>query len=401
MNQQNSNLKVTVCFIGGSRYNQPLDRTDEKKFETLSVVGKLFVIGFSQDKRLRMFNKFAHFYLLPQFSFPILRYITLLTAGSILGLWFVLRHDVKIFVAQSPYEGCAAALAKNISSWFGKRVGLIVESHGDFEASLFLERQIRFPLLYRALMRKFIHFALYRADALRAVSYFTRQQLEARSAGKPISQFPAWSDIKVFLNAGDLKKQKQDEKLILYVGVLIPRKGIHFLIDAFDKIANVVPESRLLIIGRTMNKEYAEVLKAKANKLESSGQIRFMDAIPQSELAEYMSSATVLVLPSVSEGMGRVILEAMACRTPVIGSRVGGILEMIVDKENGFLVPPTNIESLANSLQWILNHPQESREMGERGRKFAESFFSQEVYKRNYSVLFDTVSRILSSHKQI
>jgi glycosyltransferase involved in cell wall biosynthesis len=100
-----------------------------------------------------------------------------------------------------------------------------------------------------------------------------------------------------------------------------------------------------------------------------------------------MSEGAIFVLPSVSEALGRVVFEAMAAGTPVIGSRTGGIPDMVIDGETGFLVPPGDEEALAEKLRWALSHPNEIHEMGRRARNFARRFFSTESYVEGYSKL--------------
>jgi hypothetical protein len=187
-------MGVTCCWIGGARYRRPLDQTSEKKFLVLSELGRLYVIGFSGNRRPARFTQHADFYLLPQLPVPFLRYLALLTAGTMLSLWLVLTKGVQILIAQSPYEGAAAVLAKRLAALCGKRVVVIVESHGDYERSLFLQRRISAASLYRWLMRKGAGYALGQADALRAVSDSTSEQLMANVPGKPIVQFAAWTD---------------------------------------------------------------------------------------------------------------------------------------------------------------------------------------------------------------
>src|SRR5881628_1970611 len=108
---------IRVCFLGGARYTRPLDETAEKKFRTISSLGQAFVVGFSSDLRPRMFTEHAHFYLLPQLPLPILRYVELFVLGQFLVLWLMVRHRVQVVVAQSPYEGFIAALAKKFAGW--------------------------------------------------------------------------------------------------------------------------------------------------------------------------------------------------------------------------------------------------------------------------------------------
>lgn len=384
---------MKVCFVGGARYSQPLDDTSAKKFQLLAQLGEIFVIGFSQDMCPRWFKEHARFYLFPKWPLPILRYLTMFLVGPWLILWLIWRHRVQILIAQSPYEGFVAALAKKIAGWFGRKVVLVVESHGDFEESLFLQRRIRWTGLYRFLMRHVALFALKHADLLRAISNSTRDQLERWTPGKPVVQFPTWTDIEVFLEAGVTGEKAVNA--IAFVGVLIPLKGVHFLIDAFVQVSREFPDAQLWIIGKAENAGYTQSLKAQVARLGLNGHVMFMDAIPQQELARKIAQARVLVLPSVSEGLGRVVFEAMACGTPVIGSRVGGIKEMIEEGVTGFLVPPGDVDALAQRLKWILSHPEEAKQMGKRAREFAQRFFSLKAYQQSYARLFQMAESIL------
>ena len=181
----------------------------------------------------------------------------------------------------------------------------------------------------------------------------------------------------------------ETEKFILYVGVLIPRKGVHFLLQSFARIADEIKDAKLVLIGKTDDDGYAKALTRMTERLGLDQRVTFMGPKTQSELAEFMAAAEDLVLPSLSEALGRVVLEAMACGTPVIGSAVGGIPDMIQDGETGFLIPPGDVRALAGRLRWILQHPQKAKQIGESARKFAREFFSEEQYVQNYSDLID------------
>ena len=391
--EQQGCLKMKVCFIGGARYSQPLDATSAKKFKALGQLGEMFVIGFSQDLRPRRFTQHAHFYLFPKWPLPVLRYATMFILGPWLTLWIILKHQVYVLIAQSPYEGFAAALAKVMARWLGRKTVLIVESHGDFEVSLFLQRQVGLPGLYRMLMHASARFSLRHADLLRAISNSTRKQMESWAPDKPIVQFPTWTDIEVFLEVGEQNSRRKSD--ILYAGVLIPRKGIHHLIHAFSRIASEFPEARLVIVGREENPEYAEKLRRDVVKLGLDSRVIFVGEVSQAELADYMRQAAVFVLPSLSEGLGRVVVEAMATGMPVIGSYIGGIPEMVQERQTGFLIPPGDEKALAERLKWILSHPEEAQAMGKQAREFAHSFFSTEAYVDGYRRLFTMAAEIL------
>jgi|Deesub1362A_J573_1020465.scaffolds.fasta_scaffold00550_20 glycosyltransferase involved in cell wall biosynthesis len=393
-------MNYKVCFIGGTRYSWPLNHTQEKKFRELSAARELFVIAFSSNHFPRSFKQYAHFYLLPNLPTAVLRYGLMFTIGSLLAVWLCLARGARIFVAQSPYEGFAGALAKALLRAIGKKTVLIVENHGDFEEALFLQRRVPLSWLYRSLMHRIARWSLKRADLLRAISSTTRQQLERWVGDKRgrVVQFPTYTDIEKFLEAS--KGIKENKIYILYVGVLTPLKGIHLLIRAFVQIASKLPDVSLKIIGRAENPAYAKALRELVAQNGLVERVSFLEEMPQEELVRHMCSCCVLVLPSVSEGLGRVLIEAMACGKPVIASRVGGIPEVVQDGVTGFLITPGDVNTLAEKLLWLLTHPREARVMGERGREFAKNFFSTQEYIRRYEELFTKAEQLLKGEAQ-
>ena len=378
-----------VCWVGGARYDSPLDQTSAKKFQALEKVSENFVIGFSINTKPHHFVQHARFYLLPQWRLPTLRYLTFFAVTPIMILWLVRRYGINILIAQSPYEGFAAAWASIIARvLLRKKIALIVESHGDFEHFLFLQRKIILSSLYRTIMKTMTRFALRNADALRAISNATRKQLETCSPGKPLVQFPTWTNIGVFLKAGEQKRNDRPTQTILFVGHLVPGKGVHVLLRSFAQVAEECKAVTLVLIGKPENQDYLRTLMMSTPS-HLAERIRFLGQLPQPQLAHHMVEASVLVIPSLSEGLGRVIFEAMACGTPVIGSRVGGIPELIQDNETGYLVSPGDALELAGRLKCVFEHPEKARKMGDSARKFAENFFSEESYVRGYSTLIE------------
>lgn len=383
-----------VLFLGSTRLGQPLDATNKKKYRALASMSELWVIGFSGDGKPHRFDDEARFYLLPAPRNNLVRYALLLTLGTLVGLGCVVRHGACLLVAQSPYEGAAGAFVKLLGRAFRKKVALIIESHGDFEVSLFMQRKVRVPSLYRWVMGRAAEFALQQADGVRVISEPTRAQITDRvPSGIPLAQFPAWTDMDVFSEAAKTARRRENGLSILYAGVLIPRKGVHFLLRALADICHEYPAMTLTLVGAAENPDYARGLRDLAQQLGIAERIDFIDALPQVALAQQMASSSVLVLPSISEGLGRVVFEAMASGLPVIGSDVGGIPEQISDGETGFLVPPGDVAALADRLRWVAAHPEDARKMGERAREVARSIFSTDRYLRGYGDLFEQVTR--------
>jgi glycosyltransferase involved in cell wall biosynthesis len=386
---------ANVCFLGTARYSQPLDATAEKKFRALAALGQVSVIGFSSDARPRRFDQHARFYLLPRLRQRPLRQMLMLVVGPLLALWCVLRHGASVLVAQSPYEGGMLAWVKIAARWLGRRTALVVEAHGDFVESVFLQRRVAWSRLLRCLRRRTARFAFRNADLLRAISRATRAQQERWAPGKPVVQFITWTDIDVFLAAGSDPRAPRPPH-ILYAGVLTPLKGVHILIDAFARLAQDHPQAQLILAGRPQNEAYVRELRAQIERLGLEGRVWFTGQVPQAELARWMGRARVLVLPSLSEGLGRVVVEAMAAGTPVVGSCVGGIPEIVRDGETGFLVQPGDAAALAEKLHDVLARPVEVREMGDRCRAFAQQSFSTKAYVQGYQAVFEGARALLS-----
>lgn len=385
-----------VCFLGGTRHSDPLDSTAEKKYRVVAQLGNIFVVGFSQGLRPRMFTEHAKFYMLPYLPIAVLRYAEVFTIGTLLLLWVIFRHGVDILVAQSPHEGVPCALAKVIAKLFGRPVVLVIESHGDFAESIFLQRALLVPKVYRIAVKRFARFALSHADLLRAVSSSTRLQLQEWMPNLPVVQFPTWTDIESFKKAGALKRFGDSQRL-LYCGVLIPRKGVHHLIQAMAALAGEFPDLKLTIVGRRDNIGYSNELVKSASRLGIADKVFFIDEISQTELANLMAAASVFVLPTYSEGLPRVIFEAMATSLPVIASRVSGIPDIIEDGKTGWLVPPGDEQALAERLRWVLQHTNTALEIGQRAQSMVDEVFSTERYIQGYSQLFSQAQALLAT----
>jgi len=338
-----------------------------------------------------MFREHASFYLMPGIAQPVLRYAEMFTLAPCLTLWLIFRHKIQILVAQSPYEGFPAALAKKVANSLGRSIVLVVESHGDFEESLFLQRRILLPKLYSFLMCHVALFTFKHADLLRAVSHSTKGQLEKWTSNKPIFQFYTWTDIEVFREYDHYKHESFTED-ILYAGLLIPRKGIHHLINAFAQIAQEFPKSHLVLVGEAENQPYATALKQQSRELGLEGRVNFVGQVSQVELAVRMRRSQVFVLPTYSEGLPRVVFEAMAVGLPVIASAVSGIPEIVQDGKEGFLIEPGDEKLLSDRMRWLLRHPDRAREMGRQGQCIIEKLFSSTLYAEGYRQIFEAAS---------
>jgi glycosyltransferase involved in cell wall biosynthesis/4-amino-4-deoxy-L-arabinose transferase-like glycosyltransferase len=381
------------CWLGTSRYGQPLRPEVGKKWRALAALGRrLFVIGFSTSGVPRCFvQESTTFYLLPALPLAPLRHLTFFLLAPPLLLWVIGRHGVGTLIAQGPFEGSVGALIKTLGRLVGLRVALIVESHGDFERAPFLYRTLPFRFLYRKLMDVAARFALRKADALRAVSDATRNQLISYARGVPVVTFPAWIDVDTFARPAPASPPSESADL-LFAGALVPARGLHVLLDAFAAMSPEVPAARLVIAGPAVNRPYAEALRVRLAEHRLQGRVRFAGEVSQADLVELMRCCRALVLPSLSEGLGRVALEAMLAGRPVVGTRAGGIPDIVRHGETGVLVEPGNAAALAAALIDVLKNV-DVDSMGARAREDALRLVSTDVFVSGYLGLLRDAER--------
>jgi glycosyltransferase involved in cell wall biosynthesis len=163
------------------------------------------------------------------------------------------------------------------------------------------------------------------------------------------------------------------------VGVLtrlVPLKGVHILIQACALAMSQGAIFQLLVVGGGPDEKRLRLL---ARDLGLEPYVRFVGEVR--DVAPYIPCCDIVVQPSVeADAFPRSVIEAMACGKPVIGSRVGGIPEAIVDSESGLLVNPGSVEELASALIALLQNEQWRVGLGVKARHRAEAEFSPEVF---------------------
>ncbi len=177
-------------------------------------------------------------------------------------------------------------------------------------------------------------------------------------------------------------KKKPPGTRLLFVGNFVPRKGIIYLIRAFRDIRKEFPEAELQIAGRRNEKsEYVR----QARK-ESTDGVTFIDVLNENELIRYFQEATMLVHPAVYEAFGMTLVEAMACGTPVVATKVGGIPEVIEDA--GVLIKPESPDSITKAVTGLLRDRRKLESLAKKGRSRAEKKFSWENVADRLSSLY-------------
>jgi len=173
-----------------------------------------------------------------------------------------------------------------------------------------------------------------------------------------------------------------NEKVVLFVGRLERIKGVELLLRT-AAIMDGGDSARVLVVGGEQGGEgEAARLKALARELGIQGRVRFVGRVEQAALPTYYSAADVCVVPSYYESFGLAALEAMACGTPVVAARVGGLPWVVQHNRTGYLVPWHCPEPFANWLETLLSSDDLRRKMGAAAYQFAQSMGWEQVSAR-------------------
>lgn len=179
----------------------------------------------------------------------------------------------------------------------------------------------------------------------------------------------------------------KNKKIFLFVGRLVLSKGITYLLEAIAKLDdnNII----FIIAG---DGELRSELEKKAQKLNISDKVKFIGNIQYGEMPYLMSATDYFILPSVDEGFGRVIIEAMAMRLPALASRVGGIKDIIEDGKNGFFFESKNPSSIAKVIYEVLNITDEEMN-GIKDRAYEKVYknYGYEIGMENYIQMYKKI----------
>lgn len=192
------------------------------------------------------------------------------------------------------------------------------------------------------------------------------------------------------------EKYSMNGPFLLYVGRLTEKKGVCYLVEAMAEVVTVFPAAKLLIVG---DGELASDLSQQVRDLKLGGNIVFVGAIANQEMPRYFATADVFVGPSIeaaggdTEGFGLTFVEAAMSGCCVIGTDVGGVGDIIQDKETGFLVPQKKSKPLANAILYSLQNNTTTAKIAVKARQRCIENYDWQVITSQYVEVLKSVSR--------
>lgn len=183
-------------------------------------------------------------------------------------------------------------------------------------------------------------------------------------------------------------KKKGRDKDLIFVGWWGQRKGIKYLSEAFVQICQRYPESNLTIVGSKVDDN--EVYASFPPHFRKN--IKVHRSIPHSNLAREYKRHKIMIFPTLFEGFPQVVLEGMAAGLAVVASPVGGIRDIIRDKENGILVPPRSSKVLAEKVIYLLDNERARKRIGQRATETARDYTWDMIARRTVEVFQNLLS---------
>ena len=338
-------------------------------------------ISYALPTRVCPLNDRVHFHQVDLFDYPLFEFppYDLALASKILEVAEAERLDVLHMHYAIPHA-TAAYLAREMYKPT-RYLPFVTTLHGT-DITLVGSRKSFLPIT---------KFSIAQSDAVTAISQYLADETCRTFGLGGIEVIPN------FINAEDYQRRENSslraelaprgEKLLMHVSNFRPVKRISDCVHTLAKIkaASKLPV-RLVMCGDGTEREAAENL---AREYGLADDVLFVGQVPN--IADYLSVADLLLVPSQTESFGLAALEAMACEVPVIATRVGGLPEVVKNGENGFLVKLGDTAAMAERAIEILSDETKQRDFGKRGRELAVGQFNTERVIPMYERLYERV----------
>ncbi|MEO7933693.1 MAG: glycosyltransferase family 4 protein [Chthoniobacterales bacterium] len=238
------------------------------------------------------------------------------------------------------------------------------------------------PLSFYWLAAKLERFSLQRTDGVVCITDYTRKNVT--SLARRTWLVPNAVDASFF----DIRPQEQPSPTMLYVGNISPRKNQNAFIEAMDGVSEMRKQRLVFLGSKDSNDPYA---KRFDHLLAERPWCTYGGFADRERLKLYLSQAQLLVLASLEDNCPMVVLEAMASGLPVIASEVGGIPELITDRQTGFLCDPTNLDSMRTIVNQFLDDRALGQEIGVTARKKALTSFHPKIIASHHLEIYRDV----------
>ena len=373
-----------VLFIAPTTYQLPLTENLKKKFITLSEVCNVSVLAFANSKTF-LNETYGNFYLNKKIKNRLINYFRIIQISIFTTHKIIKKENIDIVCFQDPVSSFFSILFLKVRR---AEVKIVVETHGDFIETLSLEKNLVLPSLYKKLFYIMAKYSIGKSNIIRAVSSSTEQQVLDIDSSKSVVRFPAWIDFKDFQNI-EPKPPSKDKFNILFIGSVTDRKKPHMIIEAIQRSND--KSYNLSIVGPAPNEKYFKELKDLIDKSDLQNQVSLIGPVDRESVKDYYSTSNLMILPSISEGLARVIFESQVAMCPVLVTDAPGMSDIVIDGQTGYVFESNNPDSLSLKIEYIKNNYDEASLVAKNAKGFILSNYSEDNFKFSFKKLFDTV----------
>lgn len=367
---QENKTKLVVLSAFYEPYMSGAEQMVKQVVENMANLYDLILITGLYDVKLKRLEKKHNFKIIrvgighkqiDKFLYPILANIKIIK----------IKPDI-IHAIMESYAGVALYFAKFVSG--AKRI-LTLQS-GD------LDDKRKQNNIFIKLFWKKIHVC---PHIITAISNFLAERAINLGAKKEnIYVIPNGIDFNEI--PGFLEKEKNR---VICVARLSWEKGLDYLIKAWNSVVFKIPDARLVIVGEGQKRKEIEEM---INTYKLNENVLLMGNLPHTETLKEISKSEVFVCPSLAEGLGIVFIEAQSCRVPAIGTRVGGIPDVIIDKHNGILIEPKNSDEISRAIIELLEN-KDLREQIIKNAEISVKKYSWDSILEQIHKLYQTIIR--------
>ena len=363
----------SLLFYGTTNYGFELNKSDKEKFLELSKSFHSFVITYGEDNRSidhkcvtikyikkpsSLMNQYLKFYL---FNFREL-------------IKFIKENNIEIISAKDPISAFLPILIKK---YVIKDLQTVIEHHGEFIDLLLNQRKFYLKGLIRKLLFIISNFTYKNCDLIRGVEKESTSKIAKKYKKKNII-FPAWVNNKIYLN------KNLDRKNFLFVGNVIPRKGVLFIIEQFDRYVNQNKlDEKLIIAGDTPNESYLNKCQnfIKINNIKN---VIFTGKKTPEEISDLMNASKLLLMASSFEGLPRVLIESGLCGLPSLASDIQGISSPFGKYGGTLLYKYNDAEDFIIKIDKFYKDPEFQLKLSDKSSELSKNLSGENKFTKNW-----------------
>ena len=370
--------KINLLFLGTTDYGFELSKSDQNKFKELNTKFNIYVFTFGKRVNEIDFGivKIKYLKLPKSLLYKYIKFYFL----SILKLnKFINENNITIVSAKEPIAALNPVLLKII---FRKKIKIIIENHGDFRNQLVAQRDSMLISRFIFLTEFIVKFVFKHVDILRGVSEQNSNYFKKYNSELKIYNFPAWVDSSIFSN--DNLRSRED---LLFVGNIIKRKGVDFLIESCTDFLIENPHIKFKIIGKIEDENYFKKINTHIEKYNLQKNVLFFNKVNQQDVANYMNSSKILLMASSSEGLPRVLIESGLCGLPSVASNIDGIYNPFFTNGGTLVYNLNSREEIEEKIRTLYQDENIWLDLSNKSYKLSKSLSGSGTFVKNWDNL--------------